>query len=472
VQSNPVFPIEGEPERLPGGIGHNSIAARLDRVPVGPFHLRLASKLGVGTFFDGFDALSIAVVLVTIAQTFGINIAEAGLLVSAGYAGQFVGAIVVGALSDRFGRKKTFTLSLALFGAVSILCALAWSSESLLVFRLIQGIGLGAEVPIAATLLNEYLTSRNRGRVALLYQSTFTWGLFCAPLVALLTVSLAGPELGWRLLFAVGALPLLVAVWAWFSLPESARWLAVQGRNDEADGLTRMIEEEAVRRGAALEEPAVVPDAPTGKVSIGEIWTRYRGRTLMLLSTWFLSYFITYGCAVWLPTLYIKIGGLPTSSSLALTLISTGLIIVSVYVAAALVERVGRRPLFAVSFALMAFGGVFGWVTVGLLGYTSWPWLLTTGLIITAGSGIPSAALYLYTAELYPTGIRGWASSICSSMARLANVVSPILIAWLLQTQGGGAVFAALAIAAVLGVIVIVVAGIETRNRSLEQLSV
>jgi putative MFS transporter len=454
-----------------------AIAARIDRVPTGPFHYRLASILGGGTFFDAFDALSIAVLLTLVIKTFGIGFSEAGLIVSAGYAGQWVGALIVGALADRIGRRPAVVLSLVVFGVLALACAVAWSHSSLLVFRALQGLGLGAEVPIATTLLNEYLGKRNRGRISVIYQSTFTWGIFVAPLVALLSTSVFGPELGWRVLLGIGALPLLIAVWAWFALPESARWLATSGRTDEADALVSRMEDEARARGHVLDEPLPVPVPPApgaaGKFRLGELLAPpYRRRTLGLATIWFTSFFVVYGYLTWLPTIYVSVGQLPASSSLVLTVVLGATQLVIVYAAAWLIDRVGRRPLLLTAFGFAVVGGLFGAIMVGLLGYTSWPVLFTAGIIIAIGMSISSASLFLYTSELYPTRMRGWATSANSGLARAASILSPLIFGFMLSGHGGpGAIFAAMAVAAVLSLIAMALSGVETRNRSLEELS-
>ena len=448
------------------------IAARIDRIPTGRFHVRLASKLALGTFFDGFDAISLAVVLSLVVATFKISFAEAGTIIAAGYLGQFIGAIVIGWLSERFGRKKTFVISLIVFSLLSIGCAFAWSATSLLVFRLLQGLGLGAEVPLAGTLINEYLGRKSRGRVAVLYQSAFSWGLFFAPLIALVFTSTLAPDIAWRVLLAVGFLPIIVAIWAAVALPESARWLATRGRHAEANAYVEQMEAEAKARGVVLDPPQVLPTQEHKKFRPAELFSGIYGkRTLTLGLLWFTGYFVVYGYSVWLPSLYVQVGGLAASSSVLLTIL-IGLIVIAMnYVTAWLVERIGRKKTLVIGFSIAAFGGLYGLFCVGVLGNTSWPILFSTGCLIALGITVPAGALYFYTGELYPTRMRGFATSSASSLARLASVVSPFIIGPLLDTGGAATIFGVLGGVALLGTIVVAVAGVETRNRSLEEIS-
>lgn len=453
---------------------HHHIAARIDRIPPVRFHYKLAGTLSFGTYFDGFDAISIAVVLPLVVASFGLGFSEAGLIISAGYLGQWVGALVIGALSDRIGRRPAFIMSLALFGAMSLGCALAWSETSLLVLRLIQGIGLGAEVPIAATLLNEYLGRRARGRGAILYQSAFSWGLFSAPLAALILIEQFGPEAGWRLLLVLGALPLLVAVWAWFTLPESARWLAANGQQERAERIVESMEQQALSAHGTLEEPEPTPQPRHSRTRFGELFSReYRGRMTVLAIAWFMTFFVSYGYFTWLPTMYVTVGGLPQSASLALTVVLGAFQLVVIYVTAWLVDRSGRRPLLLAGFAISLTGSLFGAVMVGSAGITGWPVLFSVGVLLTAGMSIPANVLYLYTSELFPLRMRGWATATCSSFNRAASIFSPFLFGFMLGERGGGPglVFVSLGIAAAIALTVIALGGVETRGRSLEELA-
>ncbi|MEV0639869.1 MFS transporter [Streptomyces sp. NPDC050619] len=450
------------------------IAARIDRIPTGRFHGRVAALIGAGTFFDGFDAISLAVILPIVVNVFDLGLAEAGLIVSAGFLGQLFGAVVVGVLSDRMGRRPTFLISVAIFSCFSLACALAWSAESLLVFRVLQGIGLGAEVPIATTFINELLGARKRGRIAVLFTSLVAWGIAFAPLAALLSVTAAGPETGWRILLAVGALPLVLVVWGWFALPESPRWLAEAGRVAEAEVIVAKMERAAMGRGQVLAEPRQHPaQGARRKFRMAELLgPQYRVRTISLWVIWFFTFFVTYGYQVWLPTMYVRIGGLDPSYSLMLTLLLGILQLVMTIVAAWLIERIGRRALFMAGFIIAALGGLFGVVTVGVLGHTGWPALAASGMFIAVGIGIPSVALWVYTAELFPTRMRGWATSTCSGMLRLSSVVSPVLIGSILGSGASpGTVFALFTASAIIALVMVWIFSVETRGRVLEEIS-
>src|ERR1700722_2584744 len=231
------------------------IAGRMDRLPFLPIHLRITSVLGIGTLFDGFDSLSIAGALTMIIATFHIDFKSAGALGSAAFLGQIVGALGFGWLSERIGRKWAFISSLLIFGACSLFAATASNEHELLWARAIQGVGLGAEVPIAAALFNEYARSVVRGKWVMLYETLFIYGLVLAPLAGLLLYNSLGPELGWRVLFGIGGIPALIAIVAIFALPESPRWLASKGRLAEAGAIVTSMEEEARRRNLPLAPP-------------------------------------------------------------------------------------------------------------------------------------------------------------------------------------------------------------------------
>jgi putative MFS transporter len=446
--------------------------ARLERLPFGRVHLRAATLLGVGTFFDAFDSLVIASVLTVVVTTFGVGFGSTGVLISSAYVGQFIGAIALGAVAERYGRRNAFVLSLGSFGLLSLAAALSWNFESLLVLRLLQGIGLGAEVPIAGALFNEFVRGRARGRVVMIYESIFSWGILLAPLIGLLFFTLFGPALGWRLLFAFGALPVIAAVIAWYRLPESPRWLAERGRTAEAGALLDEMEADARSRGVVLEPPEVRTSVTARPTRLGELFSpEYRARTVLSWVTWFCGYFILYGFSTWLPTLYVRLGGLPTGGALGLTAAASALYLVEIYVFAYTVDRIGRKPWFVAGFALSVIGAVAGAVAIAI-GLTAWPVLFVAGLLMGLGISPVTAGLYLYTPELYPTRMRAWATSTGSSLNRVASAIGPILVGALLGAGLGlQSVFVSFGAVALIGMVVMAAMGIETKQRVLEELA-
>jgi putative MFS transporter len=454
------------------GAGSQNTVSRLERLPFGRVHLRVATLLGTGTFFDAFDSLMIASVLTVVISAFGVGFGSAGLLISSAYVGQFVGAIVLGALAERYGRRAAFILSLGSFGLLSLAAALSWNFESLLLFRLLQGVGLGAEVPIAGALFNEFVRGPARGRVVMIYESIFSWGILLAPLIGLLFFTLFGQQLGWRLLFGLGALPILVAIVAWFRLPESPRWLAERGREAEAEALLTEMEADAQRRGTTLAPPEVTPAVTPRPTRFGELFSpTYRSRTILSWVTWFCGYFILYGFSTWLPTLYVRLGGLPTGNALALTAVASALYLVEIYAFAFTVDRVGRKPWFVAGFAVAVLGAAVGAVAI-TMGAVAWPVLFVAGLLMGLGISPVTAGLYLYTPELYPTRMRAWATATGSSLNRVASAIGPILVGFLLGAGLGlESVFVAFGVVAVVGLAVMSVMGIETKQRVLEELA-
>ncbi|PRY41692.1 MFS transporter [Umezawaea tangerina] len=453
------------------------VLARLERLPFTRVHLRVATILGVGTLIDSFDGLVVAVALTSILTTFGAPLSVAGLLIAAGYVGQMLGAIGFGILSERYGRKWAYIVASLIFGGLSLLAAFSWSIDSLMAIRLVQGIGLGAEVPVAAAMFNEFVRAGARGRIVTLYESLFVWGILLASLVGGLFLAVFPPETAWRGLFLLGALPLVTAVWAWFRLPESPRYLVEHGRVDEADHVVDEMERVAHRPDGQVPTTvdgnvAAVPP-PRGRTRFGELLSRdYRARTALLWSTWLTTYFALWGFTTFMPTLLVKIGGLtPAVASLLTGAITIGDLAV-LFVAALTLDRIGRRFWFITGYSLALLGTILGVVSIGLLGARGWPMLFASGAVVLIGVNINAPLIYMYSAELYPTRMRAWATMVGSSLRSLAAVVSPIVLS-LLVVKPNGIVIAFVVFGAglAIGLAIFLRFGIETRQRSLEELA-
>ena len=158
----------------------NTIAARIERMPPNGMHARVRVLMGLATFFDGFDSIAIASALPLLIAQWSLRTEQVGLLLSAGAVGALIGAFLFPSLAERYGRVNAVAWSSALIGATTLAFVFARSYETLVLLRVLQGIGLGGEVPIAAAYINEVTTARNRGRFVLLYELIFPVGLLAA----------------------------------------------------------------------------------------------------------------------------------------------------------------------------------------------------------------------------------------------------------------------------------------------------
>jgi MFS transporter, putative metabolite:H+ symporter len=449
---------------------------RMDQIPVSRFHARVVGTLGAGTFFDAFDIVSIAAVLSAISATYGLSPSKAGLLVSAGFLGQAVGALGFGLVSERLGRRRVFLVALVVMGLFALISAASWSSTSLGAIRLVQGFGLGAEVPVASALLGEFVAARQRGRVTVLYKLASPLGNLATSLTAAAVLASTSPENAWRLLFAIGGAPLLIALIAWRLLPESPRVLIRQGRFAEAERIVGVMEAAADASVAAptpgsSAAPTSVPSADMASTRHAELLSpQYRRRTLTAWVLWFTVFFTLLGGIAWMPSLYVKrVGVSPAMASLlsgAVTLASIALIIV----VGATVDRVGRRRWFLTGYAISLIGALLA-VILALTGNLhTWSALMVSGGLMLLGVGAADPLVYAYTAEIYPTRMRSWGTLSASSWRGFAAVLAPTVIGALVN-HGIAVVFGLFAAILLIGLIVTSVFGIETKQVSLEELA-
>ena len=232
---------------------------------------------------------------------------------------------------------------------MSFVCAFAWNYESFLTFRLIQGFGLGGEVPIAAVYISELARSNVRGRFVMLYELIFPVGIVAASLLGLWVV----PTLGWQYMFVIGAIPAVLALLLRRLLPESPRWLASAGRLKEAELAIALIERETEKAtGQPLPPPQPVVKVEDKRASLSDLFgPLYLRRTLVVWLIWFTSYLVNYGLAIWMPTVYRTVFKLPLDVALRYGLITTAVGLVGAAIAAVIIDHIGRKPLFAVCFA-------------------------------------------------------------------------------------------------------------------------
>jgi MFS transporter, putative metabolite:H+ symporter len=446
------------------------LIARMEQVPTSRWFVRARIVMGSATFFDAFSALSIAFVLPILVPLWHITAFEMGVLIGASYVGQIVGAFAFSWGAERYGRIPSAAAATAIYAVMSLACAAAWSFNVLLLCRFIQGIGVGGEMPVAATYISELSKARGRGRFFMLYEMIFPIGLMVTGQVGAVLV----PLMGWQIMFLIGGIPGLVIALMLLWLPESPRWLIAKGRLAAADAVVRRLEAASDKSGAtvAASPAAILPAQVEIPERARSKWSEllsaaYRGRTLIAWVLWATAYFVANGINNWMPMLYSTAYHLALPQALRAASMTNVAQVCVVLVCALVIDRTGRKYWMMGAFGL-------GAVMLGVLGFggtqdVSWFFVLSTlsyGLI-----GSIAAVVYLYTPEIYPTRMRAIGTGVATSWLRIASALGPMLFGFILDKGGGiDSAFLMFAVVAIVG-LVAATRMIETRNLRLEEIS-
>lgn len=419
--------------------------ARLDRLPFNAAHRKLLVASGIGWAFDALDVGLVSFVVAAIAADphFNLNATEKSWVLSVGFVGMAIGAALGGYFADRVGRKTVFTATLVIFGLANAGMACSWTLVALLIARFIIGLGLGAELPVASTLVSEFSPTRHRGRMTVLLESFWAVGWIIAAAIGAFVIPNTG-DWGWRWALLIGALPLLYAVVTRAHIPESVRFLESKGREDEAEQAVRYFEQAS---GVA---PVASPKAePLPAIRTRELFGhQYLARTVAIWLTWFFVNFSYYGAFTWMPSLLAdQFGSL--NSSFGYTLIISLAQLPGYFLAAWLVEIWGRRRTLSVFLAVSAVAA-FAFSQAGSVAA-----VIGFGMLLSASNLGAWGVLYAVTPEIYPTRLRGAASGAAAAVGRVAAIIAPLLVPWFLTLSGGNktVAFVIFAVAFVLGCI-------------------
>jgi len=447
-----------------------ALVARMESVPFSRWHANARLVMGSATFLDAFDALSLAFALPVLIDLWKISPSQVGVLIGASYVGQLAGALVFSALAERYGRVPGTAAAVAIMSVMSLGCAFAGSFPALLLCRLVQGIGVGGEMPVAATYISELSRAQGRGRYFLLYEMIFPLGLVATGQLGTWLV----PTFGWQAIFLVGGVPGLIIAVLVARLPESPRWLLSRGRLADAEEIVSLIEASTDRRvPAVIGTTAPLPRAtgPSFSRSSRASWIEivsgiYRGRTLIVWTLWASAFFIANSLNNWMPTLYSTVYHLGLRQSLRAASLTNVAQVLVLLVAAVCIDRVGRRV-----WTLAAF--VAGGTLLAILGFAGTQSVTLVMILATVSYGVigsANAVLYLYTPEIYPTRIRALGTGLATSWLRLASAVGPAIVGVMVGAEGIDAVFLMFAAVSVVGALA-ATRMIETRNRRLEEIA-
>ncbi len=445
----------------PGGSASSleaAVGAELDALKSRRLRIVVPVLMGVIMLFDSWDGIAIAFVLPGLLSEWKISPLLTGTLISAGYAGQFIGAMSLGMLAERFGRMPVFNLAVVWMCVLALGCAFASSLETLMVLRFLQGIAIGGALPVAVTYINELAPSSIRGR----YFATFQFLAMAGYGVASVSSWWIVPNLGWRWMFGFGAVPLLLLPLVLLWLPESPRWLARRGLVDATNAALRKLG----GAGSVATPASFEPAPPAARIPILTLFNaEFRHRSLVVMGLWFFISFTSFGLSTWVPSIYRSVYHFSVSDSLTYPAIGSLLFQFVTPTIGLFIDRIGRRPLAIVGSALSMVAlfslALFQPVTpIPLV-----PMVITSLLMISAANVIA----WPYSAETYPTHIRAVALGTCGSVARAASTLSPIAIGAILNSGGSVAlVFLMLGTSAGLALALWVFATRETKDVKLD----
>ncbi len=440
--------------------------ARLDRLPSFGLSPLVFVVVGSAYFFTFYDITAIGVTLPVLTEQFHLSGASLALPVTTNLFAYIVGAYVLSSVADYIGRRRAFGISVLLLFAGSLLTALSWNLESLAIFRGITGLGMGAEISLAATIMTELSPPKLRGRGVALNVMWGGVGLAAAPWIGLGLIDWLPPSVGWRVVFAIGALAIVLLAFLndrW--IPESPRWLVLHGQATRADELMGRMEDHVRAKGQELPEPEPEPELaeanlqtfPTAEL----LRPPYLSRVLVVFFYWFFNYMAAYAYLAYLPTLLENMG---VKENLLYSAIGDIGFVIGGVVTMLVIDRFNRKY----SAAVAALVGIIG---VGLIAISQGPVLLVIGALL-AGMWILAPALgYAYTAEVFPTRARATGMSIGDGLGHLGGAVQPYIVVAGIAAFGARGTFGLIIIMIVIAGSIILFGGLKTAGDRLSDLA-
>ena len=479
------------------------VPARLDALPWSRWHWLIVLSLGATWILDGLEvtlAGSLGAIL-TRPETLGLTPTEVGGSATCYLTGAVIGALLFGYGTDRFGRKKLFFITVAVYLMGTALSAFSWNFVSYAIFRALTGAGIGGEYAAINSAIDELIPARVRGRVDLMINGSYWIG---AALGAAATLVLLDPNrfpiwLGWRFAFAIGATLGLTVIYFRRWIPESPRWLMIHGRNDEAEAIVAEVERrisrsigvKEYRSNAEGEEESqcfISPPLQHSSTPIlirtrthtpwREVWytiahehrrRSFLGFVLMLTQAFFYNaIFFTYALVL------MRFYGVPEQSVGAYLLPFALGNVLGPIVLGHLFDTIGRKRMIALTYSLAGILlAVTGWLFyIGLL--TAQTQTIAWMIIFFVASAAASSA-YLTVSEIFPLEVRALAIATFYAVGTLfGGVVAPILFGRIVETGSKGALMSGYLAAAALmvaGGIVELWLGVDAEGKSLEHIA-
>lgn len=438
------------------------IHQRLEKSDLTKRHVGLYGTVIAGHLFDGYGINMIGVTIAGMIATFHLQPHQAGLLASSVFYGMLVGTLVIGPVVDRIGRKLGLLLSIIIFSAFSLACAFATSFEQMVWFRVLQGVGLGAEVPVTLIYVSEFMPTKYRGRAVTSANFFWTSGSMASALLGMVLV----PMFGWQSMFIAGCLPALLLLPMWSIVPESVRFLVKEGKLDEAERIVNRLSTIPAEQIPEQTGPDGSKSAPVDQnMSISHMFKGKYGK--LTFSIWMMLMicgFVFYGLGAWLPSIFLKMG-FGFAKSLSYSALISGAGAVGAVMAGTFIDKVGYRKTLISLFLLSGFSlllwGMSPNATV----------MLVLGAITSLTGFGAAGVIFAYTSSVYPTALRATGTGWAAFWQRVGGIVAPFVLGIIVQTDIAPYwFFVTLGVPTVLGGVIAFFTTHELQNKSLEQI--
>lgn len=440
------------------------LSSALDSARFSPFHRKLVIGCTGGPLIDGYMLSIIAIAMAGITLQFNASALEVSLMGASALIGIFFGAVLLGPLTDKIGRRLMYTIDLWALVIASVLQFVVQDPTQLIILRFIVGMAIGADYPIASALLAEWLPAKRRGRMLGMLITGWFAGAALASLVGFLLTEFYGPE-SWRWMLGSSAVLGIMVLLMRHGIPESPRWLLNNGRRREAEEALRMGLGDQVDAAAVLRaEPAQPRSAARKKVDFGMLKRRPYPRRLIFCSAFYvlqvapLFAILTFGPVI-LSSFGFSDGNLANLGSVIINTV----FLLGCIPALRLVETIGRRPLIIWSFALMAVPlfvlGFFPGAHVAII--------VACFCMYAFFSGGPNILEWAYPSELFPTEVRASAIGITTGASRIGAAAGTFLLPFGLRDWGIGPTMLVAAGLTFIGWVVCLFMAEETMGKSL-----
>ena len=454
---------------------------RLTGPPLSSMQWLVWSLATAGKFFEGLIVFMGGIALPLIAGEFAMTSTDKGLVTASTLAGILVGALVLGGLADRFGRKPVFIGEMVLLAAALLAAAFSPNFHQLVAALFVIGLALGADYPTAHLVISESIPSAVRGRLVL---GAFSFQALGAVLgTALAAVLLdSKPELStWRIFYLIPVVPVLLVVWGRLFLPESSHWLISKGKVKKAE---KQLQKLLGRKDVELLDLVITEE---GDIARSSDWRQlFRGKlkraTILASVPWFLQDLSTYGIGIFTPVIIAAAFGADANEHTVAAVIHNDLLgargtalvdvgfLVGIACAIALADRWGRIPLQILGFVgcaagllIAALGNLGGHTNLAVIvaGFVLFQFMTNLG---------PNAQTYLLAGEVFPTRVRGLGAGLAAATGKAGAVLTAFLFPTLLAQWGTERLLPLLALTSLLGALITWIYRIETTGVDMESI--